>query len=203
MPRSIIKREVDFQIISSWIQPNSKVLDLGCGRGILLEHLSKNKAVYTVGVDNNPKKILDCVKREVSAYQGDMLAILKQYPDAFFDWIICSRTLHQLASPAEVIFESLRVAKHLAIAFINNGFWLNRLNILFQGNRIINDVFPLAWHESEPSNPLCINEFEKFCANKKITINRSVYLDGTWKRPCRFLPSLFAGYVIYDLSKEK
>ncbi len=202
MNRQNIKREIDLQIIGEWVSPNNRVLDLGCGRGLLLEHLQQTKDIYGVGVDNDFSKILGCVKHGVSAYQGDVEEILRVYPDNFFDWVICSRTVHELKIPSEVILNALRVGKHLAMGFINYGYWQNRLNVLLKGSRVINEVYPNDWDSRYPSNPLSITEFEQFCDKKNIQIKKSVYLNGDWKTRRNSLVNLFAGYAIYDLTAK-
>jgi len=201
MNRSTIKRETDLQIIGDWIQPESRVLDLGCGEGVLLEYLKNNRNAYAVGVDSNQAEILACIKRGVNAYQGDILAILNEYPDGFFDWVICSRTVQVLHNPSKILFEALRVGKHCAVGFINAGFWINRASILLRGSHVVNEVYPEAWYRSDPSNPVSIHAFERFCSQEKISVARRVFLDASWRKPCGFMPNLFAGYAIYDISR--
>ena len=201
MSRTEFRRHLDFQIINDWIDPNSRVLDLGCGRGILLEHLQREKNVTGIGVDSAPEKILGCVKRGVSAYQGDIEPVLGQFPDGFFDWVICSQTLPELTRPARIIEESLRVGQRLAMAFVNHGYWLNRWNMARYGHRVINEVYPRAWYHSNPSNPVSVRDFEGFCRTRQFNINRAVYLRGDWRNRCSVFPNLLAGYVLYDLSR--
>lgn len=201
MSRAEIKRHIDLQIISDWIEPKTRVLDLGCGRGILLEHLKSGKGVHGIGVDSDPQKILGCVKRGVSAYQGNADTLMHEFPDKFFDWVVCSRTVQELAKPETVINQALRVGKRLAMGFVNHGYWVNRVNIALHGRRVLNDVYPSPWHESNPSNPVTVLDFEEYCRDHKIAINQRVYLRGDWKTPCRFAPNLLAGYVLYDLSR--
>lgn len=81
------------QIIADWVEPKSRVLDLGCGRGVLLESLVQTKEVFGVGVDMQFEKISACVRRGITAYQGDMMTFMRSFPDAHFDRVICSRTL--------------------------------------------------------------------------------------------------------------
>ena len=198
---STIKRKVDFQIISDWIDPGSRVLDLGCGRGVLLEHLNRVNRVQGIGIDSDFQKILACFKRGGTVYQGDIETFLPLFPDGFFDWVICSRTLQELECPAFIIEESLRIGRQMAVGFVNHGFWLNRWSVLRKGSRIQNAVYPKRWDQSPPLNPVSIVEFEAFCVKKQIRIRHSVYLLGDWKTRCVFLPNLRAGYALYSIAR--
>ena len=113
MQKPAVKRTVDMQIIADWVEPRSRVLDLGCGRGVLLELLVQTKDVFAVGVDMQFEKISACVRRGITAYQGDMMTFMRTFPDAHFDRVICSRTLEEVGDPAAVIAEALRVAKSI------------------------------------------------------------------------------------------
>ena len=159
------------------------------------------KGVYAVGVDSDFEKISRCIKRGVNAYHGDIMDALSIYGDKFFDWIICSRTLQELENAREVVFESLRVAKHVAVGFVNHAYWRNRLAIAATGDRIVNEVFPDRWESSRPMNAISVNSFEGFCKKNDITITRKHFLRGDWETPCKFLPNLFSGYAIYEISK--
>lgn len=201
MKRQAIKRETDLQIMSDWIEPGTRVLDLGCGRGIMLEHLVRTQDCYAIGVDASLKKIQGCVKRKVPAYMGDIEEMLKVFPQGYFDWVICSRTLQELEHPQKVIMEALRVGQHFAVGFVNFGFWRNRLSLLTSGQRVRNEVFPRSWQESRPINPLSVADFEEFCQEAGLTISRRHYLSGDWRTPCKTMPNLFAGYVLFEITK--
>lgn len=194
------KRTVDMQIIGDWVEPGSRVLDLGCGRGVLLEYLAQLKKAQVVGVDMDFRKILSCVRRGVTAYQGDMVEFMRTFSDKHFDRIICSRTVQELDHPAAVINEALRVGQAVTVGFVNHGFWKNRMGAL-GGRKIVNDVYTTEWFESRPTNPVSIADFESFCASQGITIARRSHLLGDWKTPCRFAPNFLAGYALYDLKK--
>ena len=196
------KRQADFQIIAQWVKEGERVLDLGCGRGILLEYLKQKKMVYGVGVDIDFDKILSCVKRGVPAYQGDVRSTLAAFPDASFDRVIFSRTVEQLEDPGAVIAEGLRVGRRVTVGFVNRGFWINRLNALMRGRRTVNDVYPREWHASSPANPFSIEEFEAFCDSHQIIVENRIHLSGNWRSECRALPNLMAGYAIYDLASS-
>jgi methionine biosynthesis protein MetW len=201
MTKPAVKRTVDMQIIADWVEPKSRVLDLGCGRGVLLESLVQSKDVFPVGVDLEFEKISACVKRGVTAYQGDMMEFMRSFPDVHFDRVICSRTLEEVPDPAAVIAEALRVARSVTVGFVNHGYWKNRIDALRHGRKPRNDVYKTAWHESRPANPVSVADFEEFCAQKNIRIARRALLCGDWKTPCTFRPNLFAGYALYDLAR--
>lgn len=195
------KRTIDMEIIGDWVEPGSRVVDLGCGSGPLLEYLVQTKGVFATGVDLDFHKISACVRKGLTAYQGDMADFLRQFPDKFFDRIICSRTLHELQNPAAVVDEALRASRALTVGFVNHGFWKNRLGAL-RGEKVVNEVFPTRWAQSRPANHLAIADFESFCAERRITIRRRVLLGGNWRTPCRLLPNLLAGYALYDLARD-
>ena len=201
MQKTAVKRTVDMQIIADWVEPRSRVLDLGCGRGVLLESLVQQKDVFAVGVDLEFEKISACVRRGITAYQGDMLEFMRGFADGHFDRVICSRTLEEVPDPGAVIAEALRVAKAVTVGFVNHGYWKNRIDALRHGRKPRNEVYKTAWHESRPANPVSVADFEEFCARKNIRIARRALLRGDWKTPCTFRPNFFAGYALYDLTR--
>jgi methionine biosynthesis protein MetW len=201
MSKLIEKRTVDMQVIGEWVEPRSRVLDLGCGRGELMAYLVQAKQVEATGVDLDFSRISACVTRGLSAYQGDMTAFMRAFPDRHFDRIICSRTVHELSDPAGVVLEALRVGSTVTVGFVNHGFWKNRLDALFRGRKIQNAVYTTPWYLSQPSNPLTIDDFEDFCREKSIRVARRAHLLGDWRTPCPALPNLLSGYALYDLAR--
>jgi len=201
MNKVVEKRTVDMQIIGEWVAPGSRVLDLGCGRGALLDYLVQTKDAAALGVDLDFGRVTSCVARGISVYQGDMTAFMRQFPDRHFDRVICSRTVQELGDPTGVILEALRVGRALTVGFVNHGFWKNRLDALLRGRKVRNEVYTTEWFESRPANPVTVADFEHFCAAKGITITRRAHLRGDWRTPCRTLPNLFAGFALYDLAR--
>ena len=201
MSKLVEKRTVDMEIIGDWVEPNTRVLDLGCGPGVLLDYLVQTKKVSGVGVDLDLARITACVRRGLAAYQGDMTSFMRAFPDKHFDRVICSRTLHELGDPTAVIGEALRVGRALTVGFVNHGYWKNRVDMLIRGRKLRNPVYTTEWFESRPANPVTIADFEHFCAAKGIRIARRAHLAGNWHAPCRALPNLFAGYALYDLAR--
>ena len=92
-------------------------------------------------------------------------------------------------------------SKSVTVGFVNHAFWKNRVAALLHGRKVRNAVYTTAWHESRPSNPLSILDFEDFSATQGITIARRAHLLGDWHSPCPFAPNLLAGYALYDLKR--
>ncbi len=195
------KRSVDLQILADWIEPGARVLDLGCGRGVLLEHLAQTRQARAFGVDLDFGKISACVRRGLSAYQGDMLAYMRALPDGHFDHVICSRTLEEVPDPAAVIAEALRVGRVATVGFANHGYWKNRYDALLLGRKPRNPVYPHPWHASRPANPATLADFEAFLASAGYVLRRRALLRGDWRTPCRFWPNLLAGYVLCQITR--
>ena len=201
--RSDVKKEADLKVIGDWVEKGNKVLDLGCGRGMLLEHLRETKNVNGLGVDYNCDKAAACVSRGVDVYQGDIRKALSVLDDNSFDWVVFSRMVEELPEPGQVISEALRVGKRVAVSFINHGYWKNRWYFSKFGSRIINDVYRKKWEKSYPRNHFSIKEFEDFCisldSQKQFRVGRKVFHRGNWKAECKWLPNLRAGLAIYEL----
>jgi len=100
-----------------------------------------------------------------------------------------------------VVMESLRVAERVAVGFINNAYWRNRVAMVFTGDRVVNEVFPFAWDAARPANPISVASFKEFCEKNDIHIHRRHFLQADWETPCNFLPNLLAGYAIFEISK--
>ena len=123
----------DYAIIGEIVEPQTKVLDLGCGEGELLEWLAQNKGVDARGVEISGAKVQRAIARGVSVFQSDIDAGLADYPDQAFDYVILSQTLQETRHPREVLREMLRVGRRGIVAFPNFGHWRVRLSMLTSG----------------------------------------------------------------------
>ena len=201
-----VKKEADFKVIDEWVSKGQRVLDLGCGRGILLEYLRDSKQVQGLGVDFDRSKAISCIARGVSVYQQDIRHALANLPDDSFDWVIFSRMVEELPEPGAVILEALRVGKRVAVSFVNHAYWRNRLNFLRRGKRVQNEVYPHRWEQSGLRNHFSIEEFEQFCAESQghghpFEIGRKIFHQGDGVKHCTFMPNLRSGLAIYELIK--
>jgi methionine biosynthesis protein MetW len=176
----------DYAIISELVEPDSRVLDLGCGEGELLEWLAENKRVEGRGIELDGRKVQRAIARGVSAYQGDIDEGLSGYPDASFDYVILSQTLQESRFPLQVLQEMLRVGRHAIVAFPNFGHWSVRLSMLFSGRSPRTKCFPYQWYESPNIHFLTIRDFENLARAQRWTVERKIFLSGrrvgTWAR---------------------
>jgi methionine biosynthesis protein MetW len=200
---STVKRETDLQTISEWIEPGSRVLDIGCGRGVLLEQLWQKRNVKGLGVDIDAEKIEACVKRGVPVYQGDAEALMRTFDDGHFDWVILSRTMQEMENPERVLAEALRVGRKLAVGFANQGYWRNRVCTLLTGAIGREETQRKPWPQSSPENPVGITEFEAFCAQNKLRILHRQFLARDMKRKVACTASLRAAYALYAVSRAE
>ena len=160
---AVIQQRYDFQLISSWIPQGSRVLDLGCGDGVLLAGLSATRDVRGYGVEIDDANILASVRNGVQVIQDDLESGLSFFEDGAFDFVILSQTLQAMRHVEVVLREMLRVGRQGIVTFPNFGYWRHRLDIL-QGRMPVSKSLPYSWHDT-PNIHLCtVKDFEDLCA---------------------------------------
>src|SRR5438874_11346703 len=166
----------DYAIIGEIVDPNTMVLDLGCGEGELLEWLAENKSVDARGVEMSGAKVQRAIARGVSVYQGDIDEGLADYPDQAFDYVILSQTLQETRSPATVLREMLRVGRRAIVAFPNFGHWSVRFSLLFTGRAPKTGRFPYEWYDSPNIHFLTVDDFDQLARQEHFTVERCFFL---------------------------
>lgn len=187
----------DFKVILSLIDESSKVLDLGCGNGALLEFLIKKKKINAKGIEIDPSKASEAIAKGISVYEGDMLEILPNYKTKSYDYVILSQTLHEVYDPHAILLEALRVGKYVIVSFPNFGYLKNRLNVLLSGSIENKELFDYFWYKRKNFHPLAIFEFEQYCFENNIKVSKKVYLYGSFLFKSN--PNLFAKYAVFAL----
>ena len=186
----------DFPIIENWTHQNSKVLDLGCGDGSLLNYLKEKKDIKGFGIEKNEDNWLLSLKNNIDVIQMDLEAGLAGFETNSFDLVILSRTIQSMNHIEEIIHEMMRVGKEVIITFPNFGYWKNRFQIM-QGNMPVSDELPYKWFET-PNIHLCtIQDFDNLCRANKIKVEQRLIL--TDKKSVNFYPNLFGALALYKL----
>ena len=196
------RARVDYERIESLIEPNSTVLDVGCGDGQLLENLVRNRNIKGKGIELDQELVLDCVCRRLPIIQQDIEDGLRFYGDDSFDYAILSQTLQTVKDPEKVFDELLRVAKKVVVSFPNFAHWRCRAQLFFGGNAPVTKQLPFGWHNTPNTHCLSLKDFEMFCKRASAKVEKKIPLIKNRLSPVRFAPNLFAEQVIYITSKE-
>ena len=186
----------DFPIIENWTHQNSKVLDLGCGDGSLLNYLKEKKDIKGFGIEKNKDNWLLSLKNNIDVIQMDLEAGLAGFETSSFDLVVLSRTIQSMNHIEEIIHEMMRVGKEVIITFPNFGYWKNRFQIM-QGNMPVSDELPYKWFET-PNIHLCtIQDFDNLCRENKIKVEQRLIL--TDKKSVNFYPNFYGALALYKL----
>ncbi len=167
----------DLQLIASWIDQESRVLDLGCGKGDLLAFLTETKEVQGAGIEIQEDKAAEAIGRGLSVVQGDLLEELEDFPDQRFDYAVLSQTLQQVYSPAEVIGQMLRVARRGIVSFPNFSHWRIRAQLLLTGRAPVTRELPYGWHDTPNIRVITLRDFRRFCREQDFHILKEAAID--------------------------
>ena len=190
---------LDYRIICSIVEPESKLLDLGCGEGKLLHFLYREKKTKGQGIELSEEAIYKCVENGVSVFHGDIEQGLTDYPDNTFDYIILNQSMQEIKKVDYVIEEALRVAKKVIVGFPNFAHYKARLRLVIKGQSPVTTALPYRWYDTPNVHFLSILDFKEFCEVKGIKILDTYYLGK--KREIGFMPNLFAVNAIFVISR--
>lgn len=192
----------DLNVVKSWIQPGSYILDLGCGDGALLADLTQNKRCSGYGLEIDHEKITHCLRKKINVIEQDLDVGLKNFESHSVDVVVLSQTLQAVRFPEKLLDEMLRVGRECIVSFPNFGHWRCRLHLALQGRMPVSKLLHYSWYDT-PNIHLCtIKDFQKLCFDKGIRIiNRTVVsnspVDQLLKKPANF----FGETAIYHLAK--
>ncbi|MCH8858656.1 MAG: methionine biosynthesis protein MetW [Proteobacteria bacterium] len=200
------KLRPDLAAIANMIPQGTRVLDVGCGDGALLEHLLVAKKADGRGLELSQKNVNACVTRGLSVVQGDADTDLGEYPAGIFDVVILSQTIQATRNPRNVLNELLRIGTHTIVSFPNFGHWRVRLGLLVHGRMPVNKVLGHAWCDT-PNIHLCtISDFLVLSRECGARIERALKLDADGHthnmRADAWSPNIFAQGAIFLLTRN-
>jgi methionine biosynthesis protein MetW len=165
---------IDLQLIAEMIAPGSRVLDVGCGDGALLDHLVHAKQVDGRGIELSQAGVNACVAHGLSVIQGNADTDLKDYPSDAFDYVVLSQTLQATRKPHHVLRQLVRIGRHAIVSFPNFGHWRVRWHLLLHGRMPVTHSLPAQWFDT-PNIHLCtILDFMQLCRELGIVNEKSL-----------------------------
>ena len=195
----------DLEIIQKWIEPESRVLDLGCGDGTLLTLLKEAKRVESIGLEIDAANIQQCIKNGVNVIEQNIDKGLSNFETASFDTVVLTQTLQALSSPDELIDEMLRIGKRGIVTFPNFGNWRSRIYLASKGRMPVSKFMPYQWYDTPNIHFCTVKDFDELCANKGIEVLTRMVVDSKHKRGwgVGILPNLLGETAIYHLTRNK
>ncbi len=185
-PATAAKARVDHLMIAEMVAAGSRVLDVGCGDGALLQLLADTKNVDGRGIEVSRERVNACVARGLSVIQGDADRDLVDYPDGAFDYAILSLTIQATRQPKAVLEQLLRIGRSAIVSFPNFGHWQVRAKLAFTGRMPVTENLPDAWYVSPNAHLCTIKDFANLCRLVEARVERSVAFNawgrrlGTW-----------------------
>jgi methionine biosynthesis protein MetW len=195
----------EFKIIADNIENNTRVLDVGCGDGVLIEYLKQEKNIDVRGLEISKDKVQICISKGLTVIEGNAEIDLKQFPNNSFDYVVLSQTLQAFLNPEIVINELLRVGKRAIVTIPNFGFWKVRLHLLFKGTMPVTKALPDEWYNTPNLHMCTIKDFVKFSKTMNFKIFKSIALNNmnTTKmdKSNLFFKNLFSELGIFLIEK--
>ncbi len=168
---------VDLQLIADMIEPHSRVLDIGCGDGILLEYLVQFRHVDGRGIELSAEGVNASISTGLSVIQGDADTDLKDYPDDVFDYVVLSQTLQAMVQPKVVLGHLLRISKRAIVSFPNFAHWRTRVSLGLLGRMPVSEMLPYEWYDTPNIHFCTIRDFVALCRDLDIEIEEQKILD--------------------------
>jgi methionine biosynthesis protein MetW len=195
----------EYKVISDIIEKNSRVLDVGCDDGTLMEFLKNNKNIDIRGIEISKEKVQTCIAKGLTVIEGNAEFDLKQFPNDSFDYVVLGQTLQAFINPEIVIKELLRVGKKAVVTIPNFGHWRVRFNLLFKGTMPITNSLPNNWYNTPNIHMCTIKDFFKFSKKINFKIYKSLALTNknvsNINNSNLFLKNLFGELGIFLIEK--
>ena len=164
----------EFKVIADLLPNNTRVLDVGCGDGSLMNFLVREKNIETRGLELDQNNVQECIYKGLTVIRGNAETELYQFPNQSFDYVVLSQTLQAFYKPDKVLNELLRIGKSVIVSIPNFGYWKVRTSLLLFGKMPITKTLPNTWYNTPNLHMCTIKDLFHFCLEKNIKINRVV-----------------------------
>jgi methionine biosynthesis protein MetW len=197
-PKLPQQHRVDHLLIAEMVARRSRVLDVGCGDGALLQLLADTKDVDGRGIEVSRERVNACVARGLSVIQGDADRDLADYPDDAFDYAVLSLTIQATHAPKPVLENLLRIGRRAIVSFPNFGHWRVRASLLFTGRMPVTENLPEAWYVSPNAHLCTIKDFADLCRMVDARVERAVAFNASGQQLGTWIP-----LTVHNLMGEK
>ena len=166
----------DFDLIASWVKPNERVLDLGCGDGSLLKRLIEERGAFGYGIEREEAGVLAAITQGINVIQGDLEQGLTGFDDGTFNHVVLSRTLQTVRHTERLLTEMLRVGREAVVSFPNFAYWKNRMAVM-RGRMPVSEDLPYEWFDTPNLRFFTLLDFESLCTKMQLVIRERQVLD--------------------------
>jgi methionine biosynthesis protein MetW len=194
----------DLDIVAGLVPRGSRVLDLGCGDGELLDHLIRARGCAGTGVESSGEGFLRCVARGVPVVQGDIDEGLAEFAEGAFDVVVLSQTLQATHRPLVVVAEMMRVGRVGIVSFPNFGFLRHRIMLGLGGRMPVSPIIPYPWHDTPNIHFCTLIDFESLLDEIGVRATERLLLDQRGRRApasARLRPNLLAAGAVYVIGR--
>lgn len=194
-----------YEYILNYIEPNTKVLDLGCGEGKLMLKLEQENNCKVQGIEKDEKLAQECVKAGLFVYQGDISEGIEDFQNKKFDYVVLSNVIQALVYPKNILEDALRVGKTVIVSFPNFGSLKVRLKLLFSGKMPVTKELPYKWYDTPNIHFSTVSDFKDLCKEMNIDILNELYLtkSGNGFRKLHVLPNLRGDFAIFVIKRDE
>lgn len=196
----------ELKIIADMVADGSRVLDVGCGDGALLEHLASTRKVDARGIELSQEGVNACVARGLSVVQGDADSDLADYPDSAFDYVILSQTIQATRLPRAVLKQIARIGRRGIVSTPNFAHWSMRLQLLTRGRMPVTEALPNAWHDTPNIHMCSVRDFAEMAEGLGLAIERTVSLSNGKARdvlPLSRRANIFSESAIFLIARKE